>query len=91
MNDCPVELLETIVGACSELADLRSLRAVNKLFCTLSTPRVFRNINVSDKRESVDHLLELSNNKHLPTFVKSLAFYCPDDVVKQDRIVVKSM
>lgn len=46
MNSLPVEMLKMIVDQVPAGKDLRNIRALNRTFCALSTPRVFRRIQV---------------------------------------------
>ena len=48
MDSLPVDLLEIIVNQVPAGVDLRNIRASNKIFCALSTPRVFRRILVKN-------------------------------------------
>ncbi|THH14663.1 hypothetical protein EW146_g5697 [Bondarzewia mesenterica] len=54
MDSMPVELLHTIVDDVDSFEDLLHLRTLNRLFCTLSTPRVFRRVRVRNTIKSAE-------------------------------------
>ncbi|KAI9068944.1 hypothetical protein FKP32DRAFT_101185 [Trametes sanguinea] len=74
MRDCPVELLALVVERVSSDAGLRSLRAVDRTFCTLATPRAFRRAYVTNSLPSALGLKALMECERLANTVETIVF-----------------
>ncbi|KAI0370727.1 hypothetical protein BV20DRAFT_239304 [Pilatotrama ljubarskyi] len=74
MSDCPVELLDMIVDRVSSGKGLRSLRAVDKTFCALATPRAFRQVYVTNSLPSALGLKALMDCDKLAKTVERIVF-----------------
>ncbi|KAI0354420.1 hypothetical protein OH77DRAFT_500230 [Trametes cingulata] len=74
MNDCPVELLDMIVERVSSDKGLRNLRAVDRTFCALATPRAFRQVYVTNCLPSALGLKALMDCDKLAKTVERIVF-----------------
>ncbi|KAI8977804.1 hypothetical protein BD414DRAFT_539054 [Trametes punicea] len=78
MNACSVELLGLIVEQVSSNTGLRSLRAVDKTFCALATPRAFRRACVTNCLPSALGLKALMECDKLAKTVETIIFRWSD-------------
>ena len=77
MNSLPYELLEIIVDelSLSHRRDLLRIRAVNKTFCALVTPRVFARLHATGTAKDAIAIREVVRRKPLAECVKSFFFW----------------
>ncbi|KAH9895944.1 hypothetical protein C8Q73DRAFT_690181 [Cubamyces lactineus] len=84
INECPIELLALIVDRIPGTnKELRILRGVNRTFCALITPLVFRRVYVKDRLASALDLKALMERDELAKAVESIVFRwagTPDDI-----------
>lgn len=83
MNACPVELLALIVNRVPSDEGLRILRTVDRTFCALATPLVFRRVHVKNRLPSVQGLAALMGREEIAKVVEIVAFHwcnTPGDV-----------
>ncbi|KAI0755623.1 hypothetical protein C8Q74DRAFT_1373400 [Fomes fomentarius] len=77
LHECPIELLERIVQHIPDESTLRCMRAVDRTFCKLATPRAFGNVYVANSHESAVGLRSLRESPHLH-YVKTIVVRCND-------------
>ncbi|KAI0040714.1 hypothetical protein FA95DRAFT_1647013 [Auriscalpium vulgare] len=76
----PVEILLMIVNEVTSSHDSRNLRAINKSFCAFATPRAFRTVGATNRRDSALGLASLLQSD-LARYVKEAVYrdYAADE------------
>ena len=74
MNSLPYELLDAIVHEVPPGQNLLQVRMLNRTFCAITTPLIFRRVDVTNTPESARTFSNILRSKALACVVQEIVF-----------------